>query len=133
MENTATQAVVEKGWFQSISNTLRVDWLEEKMGLTQGKLVEFSLFFLMGMLIGYLTKKYSKLIFSFAAFILILVVLQQLNFISIDINWIKLSGLQPATASENVGFFAAYWEWIKMHMGAVLSGIVGLLVGFKIG
>jgi uncharacterized membrane protein (Fun14 family) len=131
MENTA--AVIEKGWFESISRTLRIDWLEEKMNLSKGKLVEFALFFGLGLLVGYLAKKYAKYLFAFACFIIVLVILQQFNVISIGINWEKLQGLQPASASVQANIFMVYWEWIKAHVGAVLSFSIGFLAGFKIG
>ncbi len=132
MENAAAAAVVEKGWFQSISSALRIDWLEEKMHLSKGKLVEFAFFFGAGILIGYLAKKYAKFIFAFACFIVVLFVLQQFNFITIGINWSKLQGLQSVPVSGQAGLLSVYWEWIKTHVGAVLSFSIGFLAGFKI-
>lgn len=130
---TAAAAVVEKGWYQSISSALRIDWLEEKMHLSKGKLVEFALFFGLGLLVGYLAKRYAKLIFAAVCFIIILVLLQQFNFIKIDINWTKLQGLQSSSVSEPASILSMYWEWVKTHVGVVLSFAFGFLAGFKIG
>ena len=133
MENVAAEVVVEKGWMQSVSSTLKLDWLKEKMHLSKGKLVEFALFFGAGLVIGYLVKKYAKLIFALASFIIVLVVLQQFNFITIGINWSKLQMGQPAPVAEQASVFALYWEWVKAHVGVVVSFAIGFLAGFKIG
>jgi uncharacterized membrane protein (Fun14 family) len=132
MENTAAVAVGVKGWMQSISSALRIDWLEKKMHLSRGSLIEFIICFAFGILIGYLTKRYAKLILAAVCFVAILVVLQHFNFISIGINWGKLQGLSASPVSEPAGLFSVLWDWVKMHVGVVLSFAIGFLAGFRI-
>ncbi len=126
-------AVADKGWFESIKEKLNLESITKKLSLSRDRIIEIGLYLGIGFLAGFLFKKYAKYLVIVVITIVALILLQQLKFIDVTINWNKIQGIQPVSVSEGADMWSVYWQWIKMNFGVILSFSVGFFVGFKVG
>lgn len=87
-----------------------------------------------GLLSGFLFKKYFKTFIMTVLFaVLIVAVLDKLNLVQIDWQQLQATmGIQP-TQEAFQNLFQATYAWIKINVQAVTSFGVGFIVGYKIG
>lgn len=124
------------GLFEKIKDTLNPSNISEKLNLNRNRILEMGLYLIVGFVVGYLLKRYSKFVFYTAFIIIFLLILTQLDLISLGINWAKLQslfGFQPVEDSSASSVLASYWEWIKMNLAFVLSFTIGFLFGLRLG
>lgn len=133
--NEAVQST-KPGLFEKIKASLNPTALSEKFNLNRMSILEMGLYLIVGFVLGYLSKKYSKFIFYTAFIIIFLIILQQLDLINIGINWSRLQellGLEPVDTSSSSSFFGNFLEWIKSNIAFVLSFTIGFLIGLRLG
>lgn len=134
--NTNDVAVQGTGFLDTFKQKVNFDDLVVKVQESRGMLMDIALYGGIGLLSGYLIKRYSSVVIMLVFVIAGLAVLQQFDFLVIAINWPKINellGLQPTVVimSDNMPMIA--WEWAKSNTTIVVSGIVGFLIGLKIG
>ncbi len=140
-QETLDQTMVEQGaapkagLFTRIKETLSPDALAERFNLTKSRMLEMGLYLLVGFIVGFLLKKYSRFVFAAALIGILLVVLHQLNILTLSINWAQVRetlGIAPSSAAPDATLLNVYWEWVKANVALVLSFSVGFLVGLRL-
>lgn len=125
---------VQAGWFEKIKASLNLDGLMEKIRDSKGKIFEIVVYLGAGFLLGFLLKKYAQYMIVLVVLVIGLIVLQQLNVITIAVDWVRLQdlfGIQPTvTGSDTISF---YFEWIKVNIWLVLSFAIGFFFGLRVG
>jgi len=125
---------VSMSWLDRMKSSLNVDTMVQKLRMSKGKLIEIALYFGAGFLTGFLLRKYAQYVVVGIVFIVALAVLQQLDILSIVINWNKiyeLFGMQPTTPGTQA--LGSYWEWVKNNFLLIFSFSTGFLLGLKVG
>jgi len=107
-----------------------------KLKDSKSTLIDITLYGGIGFLSGFLLRRYSAYIAFFVLLIVGLIILQQMDVISIAINWIKVEeffGIQRGATTTGDTLIVALWEWVKANFVIVISYIVGFLLGLRIG
>jgi hypothetical protein len=129
-----TGVVHEPSFFSKLGQVLDPRTWMERFNISKDALVGVTLYLGIGFLAGFLLKRFGAYIFVFILGIVSLLVLQQLQVVSLSVNWAKANeifGLQPVAIDG--GIVTVYWEWVKMNAVLVFSFSVGFLIGLKIG
>ncbi len=125
----------EAGVLETLKENLNPSHLMKKFNITSATLLQMAIYFGVGIMIGYMLKKYGKFVIVLILFILGLLLVQQIGLVDITVHTDKvqeLFGLQP-TAYDDKHLLVGYWEWVKAHVALVLSLSIGFLVGLRIG
>ena len=134
--NTNDPIYQKNGLLDTFKEKVKFDDMVVKVHESKDMLIDVALYGVIGLLIGYLLKRYSIVVLIAVLMIAALCVLQHLEIVHIAINWLKVHeylGLPNAAIilSDNVP--ALLWECAKNNMVVVISAIVGFLLGLKIG
>ncbi|MEX0940452.1 MAG: FUN14 domain-containing protein [Candidatus Babeliales bacterium] len=125
----ATQTA--QGWFEVIK--VKFNEFANQFDLTWAKLTEFGVAFGLGVLFGFLFKRFGRqviLLFIIAA--VILIGLDYFNVITIEWQSLRnIFGTAPTTNLENI--IQDYVNWAKKHIVGVIIGLIGFIIGYKIG
>jgi len=133
MNNQA--APVQLSLLEKIKQHLNPGVMWEKVKESKALIVDMILFFGLGLLIGYMLKKYGQYFVMFLLFIASLIVLQQLNVVQVGINWAAIQdffGIQHTPIPQGSTMLTVYWEWVKLNIAIVLSFSIGFLVGLRV-
>ncbi|HEV2601062.1 MAG TPA: FUN14 domain-containing protein [Candidatus Babeliales bacterium] len=125
---------VEPGFLNKVLDVLSPSKLMQKMNLSKEMLMQMGVAVAVGFLIGFLLKKYSKVVFVLVLLGFILFLLQHGGIFSITVHWAKireLLNIQPIALS-NETVLADYWDWVKHHLGLVVSFSVGCVAGLRL-
>lgn len=122
-----------QGWWNSFKENLSLDQLSKKFDFSLNNLIEVSAYLVIGFISGFLIKKYGR----FVIVILLVAglsmgVLAHFNVITID--WVKIKmllGISEIHTLDNVR--QVYSAWIKEHIVAIISVIIGFLIGHRAG
>lgn len=99
-------------------------------------IINLLLFSGIGVLSGFVCKKYSSHMLVGLAVLLGLFLLQQHGVLDIAVNWDsvgRLFGIQQVFVTSSDDFFSMAWEAIRLNSAISLSYAVGFIVGFKLG
>jgi uncharacterized membrane protein (Fun14 family) len=122
---------VTKGWLEKLKEHLQE--LTERLDLSLPKLTELGVAFGLGILGGFLVKRFGRQ--TIVLFVLITAILLGFDYLGvIKIDWLVIKdfiGIAPSQTLE--GFVQEYIGWIKEHILAVFVGVIGFLIGYKIG
>lgn len=134
--NTNDPIYQKNGLLDTFKEKVKFDDMVVKVHESKDMLIDVALYGVIGLLIGYLLKRYSIVVLIAVLMIAVLFMLQHLEIVHIAVNWLKLHeylGLPNAAIilSDNVP--ALLWECAKNNMVVVVSAIVGFLLGLKIG
>src|ERR1700722_19894219 len=94
-----TQAQQTPGLVDAVKNNFSVDGIINYVVQSKDVIFEVGLYGLLGFAVGYLLKRYSNFVVTLALVIVLLVVLNQFQIVTIFINWNKFYeyvGIQPA-------------------------------------
>lgn len=117
----------------SFKNALQPDTLANRLGVDKNTLIDMGIYGAIGFIFGFLLKKYSEYFIAAVLFVVGMIVLQQFGYVSIDLNTAKIHevmGLQ-STALISEGYGSLLLAWMKSHVPAAASLVVGFLVGLK--
>ncbi len=132
--DTAAPAVKTVGsWFKNIWNKVDFDKWAKELGDSSSTAIQAALYFVLGFTIGFLFRKYLKVVLTCILLSLILVkVLEYNGVLEIDWDAVKtLFGFSPA--AEWGAILDFYLAWIKARIVLVISGLVGFFIGYKLG
>ncbi len=124
---------IEMGWFDKLKNTLQIDSLIEKLNLSKHKVLDMALFLGVGFLTGFLWKRYANYFIAGIIFVTILIILNQLDVVSVSINWVKVQeccGVEPARADADI--LNMIWSWASANILIIFSFIIGFCFGAKV-
>lgn len=130
-----TQAQAAPNLVSTVKNNFSVDGIINYIVQSKDVILEMGLYGLLGFAVGYLLKRYSGFIVTLALVIVVLVVLNQFNLVTIFLNWNKLYeylGIQPALVSTD-NLIAIGAEWARTNVIVVASAAIGFLIGLRAG
>jgi len=114
-------------------NTFDLKKWAEDIGGSSAEAIQAAVYFGLSFAVGYLFKKYFKLVFICLIFSVFLIkALEYGKFLTID--WVAIKamfGVGEATDFNVV--FNGYFDWIKDHLLFFIASVVGFLVGYKLG
>ena len=124
VETVTTEPTMPQSWFESAQK-----FLEGYLPTWTSELLVFGLAFF---LLGFLLKSFGRvLVFTIIAGIIVVAILHYVHVISLDMELIRhWLGIDKTTLQEAPGAFIG---WSREHLIAVVSAIVGFLVGWKLG
>jgi len=129
------KAATSQGWLETFKEKLNLDGLTEQVKSSKDKIIEIGIYLGIGFLTGFLIRRFSKFIVFLLLFIASLVILDQLDIIKIAINWDKIQelfGIQVVQAADG-GLLSTYWAWFTANFLFVISFLIGLAIGLKVG
>ncbi len=131
MQNTnsaATYADSIKSFFTSVD----IKKWSESIGGSSAEAIEAAIYCLLSMGVGFIFKKYFKLIFTCLVISLIMIkVMEYSAFLTIDWNAIKsFFGITQGTDINMLSNKAL--DWIKAHMLISIASGIGFLIGYKL-
>ena len=112
---------------------MRVEEFFVNMNITSSDVIRFASCFAVGFIVGLILKRYAKYIIMFITVsVLFLAILHYAEFIMINHDRIKsLLGLQGTETFDSiVNLLLAF---VRLHIVEIGSGILGCLLGFKVG
>lgn len=121
------------GWTSTLKE--RSKYVMEKLHESRAVILDILLYGGIGFLCGFLLRKYANYVAFLVLIIVGVVAMQQYNIINVVINWTYINdlfGFQHAPGM-NGDSFVAFWAWCKANAVIVVSWIIGLLIGLKIG
>ncbi len=124
------------GLLDTIQQNLNITNLMEKIKSSKDRLFEVALYGGIGLISGFLLKRYSTYVGICVLLLIGLGVLHHLGVINIMVNWDKANEVFGIQAAQNVSadnIIAMVWEWVKVNMLISISYVVGLFIGLKIG
>jgi uncharacterized membrane protein (Fun14 family) len=130
-----TPAATTPNLATTVKSNFSVDGIINYIVQSKDTILEMGLYGLLGFAVGYLLKRYSGFIVTFALVMVVLVVLNQFGFVNIFLNWNKVYefvGVQPALVSTD-NLIAIGTEWARTNIIVVASAAVGFLIGLRAG
>ena len=126
------EAPMQLSWFDKIKQTLRIDELTKSLNISKQTIIDVALYAGIGFLIGFLLKKYSYVVAVAVVIVLGIIILQQFDFISLNINWNHVNDVLGLKGTA-MPIETNWWEWIKANAIALFSLFVGIALGLRIG
>lgn len=125
--NTAFESV--KKFF----NELDIKKWAENVGGSSAEAVEAAIYFGLCFAIGFLFKKYFKMLFVCIIISLFMIkALEYGKFLTID--WAAIKAVLGMSGTTDANVIINHWfDWIKGHLLLFISSVVGFLVGYKLG
>jgi uncharacterized membrane protein (Fun14 family) len=119
-----------QGLFDTIKS--KIEGFIGKFNLSWQQLTQLGIALAIGITLGFLVKRFGRQTLFFIILCAgILFGLQYFNVITIQWTNLKnLVGLAPADTVE--GFFRTYFEWAQHNILAVITGLIGFIIGYKI-
>lgn len=136
MQANNMEIVEQQGILDSVKEKVNLQTFFEKVQDSRALILDIAIYGGIGFLIGYLLKRYINAVITMIMMSTLLFVLQQFNLIVITINWEIIYELLGVTQlmhlmGENVHLFV--FEWAKANVFLVISWLIGLLIGIKLG
>lgn len=128
--------VQQVGVLDSIKDTLRPANIADKIRANKDILLEIGLYLGIGFIIGFLFKRFSKVVAILVFGAILVLILQQMGILSVMMNWTRLYellGMQPAAVPNGASVVSLCTEWVRVNVRAIISFVIGMLVGLKLG
>jgi uncharacterized membrane protein (Fun14 family) len=127
--------VAQMGLIESLKNSMSPDVIAHKIGIDKNMLIDIGIYGVIGFITGFLLKKYSEYFIALVFLVIAMVVLQQLDYISLSFNTAKIYdvlGIRLAPIAGNA-YGSLALELIKSNIPGMASLVGGLLIGLKVG
>lgn len=127
---------VAQGVLDTFKERIDVPGIIQKAKLSKDKIYEAVLYGGIGLISGYLVKRYSAYVVMAVIALIGLWVLQQYGVVHIAINWDKVYevfGIQVAQDVSADTVLGMAWEWIKVNMVISISYLIGFFIGLRLG
>ena len=120
----------------SVKEKVNLQTVFERVQDYRKLLLDIAIFGAIGFLIGYLLKRYVNVVITTIIMTTVLFMMQQFNLLTITIHWNTIYELLGITqvvtlVGDNITLFI--FEWAKANIFLVISWLIGLLVGIKVG
>ena len=119
---------------ESFKHALQPETIAHKLGIDKNTLIDIGVYGAIGFIVGFLLKKYSEYFIAFVLFVVGIIILQQLGYVSMEFNTAKIHDVLglPTVFVANDSYGALLLEWLKSNVPAAASLIIGFLIGLKI-
>ncbi len=134
--DVTTSSPTTTGVLDTLKERIDMPGIVQKAKLSKDKIYEAGLYAGIGLICGYLVKRYSAYVVMAVLALIGLWVLQQYGVVQIMVNWDKVYeyfGIQVAqdvTADTVIGMI---WEWVKLNVVISISYLVGFFIGLRLG
>ncbi len=122
-----------QGWWDVLRETFSLEQLSKRFNLSFNNLVEIAAYLSIGFISGFLIKKYGRYVVC-----IVLVTgaciwgLAYLKVITIDLMKAKaILGISETQTVESL--WNIYGIWIKEHILAAVSIVIGFVIGYRVG
>jgi len=125
----------QTGFLDKVKEFLDPSTIMERIKSHKDILLAMALYLGAGFLVGFLLKKYFKIVLIIAIPLVALFLLAQFDMLSVVFNWTKLRetfGIQPLPALDTT-LLENVWAWTKGNVALALSGAVGFFIGLRLG
>lgn len=131
---TATvETSTSEGFLTKLSSLFSFDNFVNKLDLTRERCIEIALYCSIGFVIGFLCKKYNFYLFLFVVSVLIIVGLNYFDFITFTVHVDKINSfIGYQLVPSDTTFFTSCLHWIKEHIHASISFMVGFILGILV-
>lgn len=131
---TSIDAESGQGFFQKTFNGFSFDSFGGKIGLSRDNLFETALYCGGGFLLGFFFKKYNHYFVVMVLFCAALLAANYFNIISLTINTETIKSLLGCpTLPLDASLFSCLTQWIKEHVRASVSFVIGFIIGVWVG
>ncbi len=130
----ASNQAAQSGWVNALKE--RSKYAMERLHESRAVILDILLYGGIGFLCGFLLRKYANYVALLVLVVVAVIVMQQYNLINVTVNWAQINdllGFQHIPSTIDGASFVAFWEWCKANAVIVVSWIIGLLLGLKIG
>ncbi len=120
-------------WLKSVWEKIDIKKWSEDIGGSSAQAIEGAIYFGIGFAFGFLFKKYFKFVFFTILTAMAVILILEYNKI-LTIDWLALNvflGFDPA--SDFGVILNSIFDWIKTNLIKFIAGLVGFLVGYKLG
>ncbi len=122
---------IAQSWWQSFQQ--QIEQVLQRFNLSVRDVVHIVSFVCVGVVIGYVLKKYFKYFFIITLLVvLVLIVLDRFGIIVI--NWSNmqdLTGINPQSTVQQC--VESTFKLIRDNIGLAVSSLIGLIIGYRIG
>jgi uncharacterized membrane protein (Fun14 family) len=102
--------------------------------LDKQKMIEMGVYFGVGVLLGFLMKKYANFLIAAAITVAAVVALHYVGFLDITVHMDRVEAWFGITMPSLQGDLSFHlMEWVKSHVNLVVSFVIGFLIGLKVG
>jgi len=128
-----TQQPQPQGWWDTLKETFSLEHISKRFNLSFTNLIEVASYLSIGFISGFLIKKYGRYVVCILFIAgLSICILAYLNVATID--WVKARVVLGISNTQTLdGLWQLYTTWIKEHILAAVSIVVGFLIGYRIG
>jgi hypothetical protein len=134
---TSPQATGQQaGIMETVKEKMNMGQLVDKISESRNLIFDVVLYGSIGLLTGYLLKRYSGAVIVIILMTSALMIMQQFELIVLAVNWDKINeilGLAQANKLLADNMVPLAIEWAKANMLVVVSMLIGFLVGIKVG
>jgi len=135
MQNAKIAAahIVDKAGYWLAEWRIKISQWLESLDLTPVKMIEMGSYLGVGFFVGFLFKKYFRMFLIFS--ILLVGALWALaEFDLVIINWSNAQTIAHVTPQDTINsVISSYAQWIRQNVLIVVSGLIGFVVGHKVG
>jgi len=134
--DVTTSSPTTPGIVETLKERFDMPSMVEKAKLSKDKIYEGALYGGIGLICGYLVKRYSAYVVMGVLAFIGLWVLQQYGVVQIVVNWDKVYeyfGIQVAQDVSADTVIGMIWEWMKLNMVISISYLVGFFIGLRLG
>lgn len=136
MQVNNTEVIEQQSILESVREKVNLQSFFEKVQDSHALLLDLAIYGGIGFLVGYLFKRYINAVITIIMFSTVLFVLQQFSLIAITIHWeilYELLGLTQLMHLVGDSLHLFFFEWAKANVFLVISWLIGLLIGIKVG
>ncbi len=133
---TTSPPTTSTGVLDTLKERIDMPGIVEKAKLSKDKIYEGALYGGIGLICGYLVKRYSAYVVMGVLALIGLWVLQQYGVVQVMVNWDKVYeyfGIQVAQDVSADTVIGMIWEWMKLNMVISISYLVGFFIGLRLG
>lgn len=135
-QETMSQEVTRTGILDTVKERVDVPAMIEKVRSSKDIIFEVALYLGIGFLSGFLLKKYNTYVVVAILVLIGVGTLHHIQMINVAVNWDKVSsvlGIHVAQPMSADNIFSSLWEFLKTNKVISISGLVGFVIGLKVG
>ena len=122
---------VTQSWWQSFQQ--QIEQVLQKFNLSARDVVHIISFICVGVVVGYLLKKYFKYFFIITLLVVLVIIVLD-RFGVIVINWSNMqhvTGIDPQSTVQQC--VQSTFKVIRDNIGLAVSAFIGIVIGYRIG
>lgn len=123
---------VASGFFEGLKEKFALNMIVQKIKDSKETIIAVGIYLALGFLVGFLIRRFSRVLVWLILFIVALAVLQYAGYVSIDVHFTKIQemlGLREAISQDSLAPHLV--EWFKNNIPTAVAAVIGLLLGLR--